>query len=82
MAVSDNGPGISDEQMKRIFEPFVTTKETGSGLGLSICQRIVKAHGGEITVVNQKSGGASFVVWLPDSELAPLRFATLVPYLE
>jgi two-component system, NtrC family, sensor histidine kinase HydH len=82
ITVSDNGPGLAFDQIERIFEPFVTTKETGSGLGLSICQRIVRSHGGEISVANRKSGGAQFVIWLPDVEVAPVQFATLVPNLE
>jgi signal transduction histidine kinase len=48
-----------------IFTPFVSTKATGIGLGLSICKRIVEAHGGEITAFNRPEGGATFSVRLP-----------------
>lgn len=63
--VSDNGPGIPDELLGKIFEPFITRKELGTGLGLTICRRIIEAHGGEITAANSSFGGAEFCVWLP-----------------
>jgi two-component system sensor histidine kinase HydH len=63
--VADNGPGIPDELTESIFEPFVSTRETGLGLGLSICRRIVETHGGTIAGRNRASGGAEFVVTLP-----------------
>jgi len=63
--VGDNGAGLPTELGKRIFEPFVSTKETGTGLGLSICQRIVTAHGGELTAGNRRDGGAEFTIRLP-----------------
>jgi signal transduction histidine kinase len=63
--VSDTGPGIAAEMQKRLFEPFASTKDTGLGLGLSICRRIVEAHGGTIAVENPSKGGARFVVRLP-----------------
>jgi signal transduction histidine kinase len=63
--VADNGPGIPDELLPKIFEPFVTRKELGTGLGLTICRRIIEAHGGEITAANSSFGGAEFCIWLP-----------------
>jgi signal transduction histidine kinase len=61
----DTGPGIPAEARENIFVPFYTTKEKGTGLGLAISQRIVKSHGGSITVVAPPEGGAEFVVSLP-----------------
>jgi signal transduction histidine kinase len=63
--VGDSGPGLPAELGERIFEPFVSTKETGTGLGLSICQRIVTAHGGEMSAANRPEGGAEFTIRLP-----------------
>jgi two-component system, NtrC family, sensor histidine kinase HydH len=65
--VQDDGPGLSPEIQKRLFEPFVSTKETGLGLGLSICQRLVEAHGGAINGANAPEGGALFAFTLPVS---------------
>jgi signal transduction histidine kinase len=65
LVVSDNGCGLPGELGSRIFAPFVTTKETGLGLGLSICKRIVEAHGGVISAANRPEGGAIFTVHLP-----------------
>ena len=64
--IEDNGPGISEENLNKIFEPLFTTKPKGegTGLGLSICFEIVKNHGGNIFVGNTKEG-ARFVVELP-----------------
>ncbi|HVS34889.1 MAG TPA: ATP-binding protein [Gemmataceae bacterium] len=73
--VRDDGPGVAPEVMKRLFEPFVSTKETGLGLGLSICRRLVEAHGGAIHGGNGSDGGAVFTFALPTTgELdSPLR---------
>lgn len=65
LLVADSGCGISSELGDRIFEPFVSTKETGLGLGLSICRRIVQSHGGQIVGTNLASGGTAFSIWLP-----------------
>lgn len=64
---TDDGPGISEQDLKRIFEPFFTTKEVGkgTGLGLSICYGIVEAHGGHIYAESKPGEGATFVVELP-----------------
>lgn len=65
--VRDDGPGLSDEGKKRLFEPFYTTKlrEGGSGLGLSVAHGILRTHGGEIEVESEEGSGACFRVILP-----------------
>jgi signal transduction histidine kinase len=63
--VSDTGCGLPSNLAGRLFEPFATTKETGLGLGLSICKRIMEAHGGSITGGNRPGGGAVFTLRLP-----------------
>jgi signal transduction histidine kinase len=68
--VADDGPGLPAGLESSIFDPFVSTKETGLGLGLSICKRIVEAHGGSLTAANNPTGGAVFTVRLPCTILA------------
>jgi signal transduction histidine kinase len=63
--VSDNGPGISPSVRNRLFDPFFTTKKEGTGLGLSISQKIVRDHGGAITVSSVEGKGTTFQVNLP-----------------
>jgi signal transduction histidine kinase len=63
--VHDTGPGIPASIKPRLFEPFVSGKETGLGLGLSICRRLVEAHGGTIRGDNDPHGGAVFTFTLP-----------------
>jgi PAS domain S-box-containing protein len=65
LAVDDRGPGVPADKQVSLFEPFVSTKEHGLGLGLSICSTIVKTHGGELLLVNNRDGGASALVRLP-----------------
>jgi signal transduction histidine kinase len=65
LRVADTGPGLPAGLGQQIFEPFVSTKETGIGLGLSICRRIAEAHGGDISAANGPAGGAIFTVRLP-----------------
>ncbi|MCV0430283.1 MAG: HAMP domain-containing histidine kinase [Nitrosopumilus sp.] len=60
--IKDSGPGISDENLSKIFEPMFTTKTTGTGLGLVICKSIVEQHGGTITVSNKPT---TFALTLP-----------------
>lgn len=62
---ADNGPGIAPETLENIFIPFFTTKEKGSGLGLAVCQRIVRDAGGEIEVRSQPGQGSIFTVVIP-----------------
>lgn len=63
--IRDTGPGIAAENLERIFDSFFTTKDMGIGIGLAICQSIVVAHGGRITVSNHPDGGARFRFSLP-----------------
>jgi signal transduction histidine kinase len=65
LQVTDDGPGIPAEQQLSIFVPFFTTKEKGTGLGLAICQRIVKSHGGTISVQSKPGEGSTFAIRLP-----------------
>ena len=65
IAIEDNGPGIPEDRMQSIFEPFKTFKATGSGIGLALCQKLVREHEGRITVENAASGGARFRIILP-----------------
>ncbi|WP_371802205.1 PAS domain S-box protein [Candidatus Lokiarchaeum ossiferum] len=65
ITVQDNGRGISPDVVPRIFDPYFTTKETGSGLGLSVCYSIVKKHGGHIEVESKIDEGSSFAIYLP-----------------
>src|SRR5258708_40336541 len=73
--VTDTGAGIPQEQINRIFEPFYTTKKKGSGLGLMIVQRIVRAHDGRIELESNVGRGTTFRVWLPLHERKPRLLA-------
>ena len=63
--VSDNGRGISEEDLTRIFNPFFTTRETGNGLGLPAVRRIARAHGGRVEVRSALGKGSTFSIHLP-----------------
>lgn len=65
VVIEDNGAGINQDILEKIFEPFFTTKAKGTGLGLAVCQQIIKAHGGEIGIKSDAGQGASFMVRLP-----------------
>ncbi|WP_027160125.1 sensor histidine kinase [Methylobacter luteus] len=65
IALYDDGPGIKDEQIEKIFEPYVTTKAKGTGLGLAIVKKIVEEHGGAIWVDTSRKVGAGFIIQLP-----------------
>lgn len=66
--VSDTGTGISEEIAGQLFQPFVTTKPGGMGIGLSISRRIIQSHGGDLVVAGNEAGGATFTFSLPTSE--------------
>ncbi len=68
----DNGPGLNEEQKQKLFEPFYTTKATGTGLGMPICQRIIEAHGGTISIA-PTSLGACFKIRLPRASRGEYR---------
>ena len=69
--VKDTGPGINSEIMPRIFDAFITTKETGTGLGLTITHDIIQQHHGRIEAENHPEDGAIFKIWLPVEERSP-----------
>ncbi len=71
VSVCDTGPGIDEEIRQKIFRPFFTTRSEGTGLGLSVVQKAVAAHGGSIEVENRAQGGASFTIFLPTGRTAP-----------
>ncbi len=65
--IADEGPGIPEEDLEHIFEPFYTTRENGSGLGLPISYKIIEIHNGDIWAVRNPDKGASFIIRLPTS---------------
>ncbi|MEY3830467.1 MAG: hypothetical protein RIS40_272, partial [Pseudomonadota bacterium] len=65
LSIEDNGPGFSEDILKKAFEPYVTTKSHGTGLGLAIVKKIIEEHEGIIVVENIKSGGAHINIQLP-----------------
>jgi signal transduction histidine kinase len=65
IAVRDTGPGLSAENLKRLFEPFYTTKPNGMGIGLSICRSIVEDHGGRLWATGLHPHGALFQFTIP-----------------
>jgi PAS domain S-box-containing protein len=65
VAVVDTGPGVPPELLERVFDPFFSTKERGSGLGLTICASIAQTHGARIKAANREAGGAVFTVDFP-----------------
>jgi C4-dicarboxylate-specific signal transduction histidine kinase len=67
LSVADSGPGITAEPIDSVFQPFVTSKRHGLGLGLTICRSIVDAHGGRMWAVNNQGSGSTFHMMLPPS---------------
>jgi two-component system sensor kinase FixL len=65
LSVRDNGPGMADAVAARAFEPFVTTKPDGLGMGLAICRGIAEAHGGSLSATRPPGGGLEVVLSLP-----------------
>jgi signal transduction histidine kinase len=70
VTVSDSGPGVTGDQKDRIFDPFYSTKENSSGIGLSISRRIISDHGGTIKVDPGRWGGAQFSISLPSAKVS------------
>lgn len=68
LSISDNGSGMSPEVMGAIFEPFQTTKSSGSGLGLLIVRRILREHGGELEVESEESAGTTVTLFFPRTD--------------
>lgn len=68
--VEDNGPGFTPESLRKVFQPFATTKAHGTGLGLAIVQKVIVSHNGLITAANRAGGGAQFRVRLPSAKQA------------
>ncbi len=66
ITVSDNGPGIPEAALPKLFQPFFTTKPQGTGLGLAVVQKIIVQHGGQVEARNHAEGGAAFIVTLPE----------------
>jgi len=79
ICVADTGSGIAQDMQERLFEPFVTTKKRGLGLGLPLCHSIVSAHGGTMRVVNNPGAGVSIFVNLPPRVERQLRRQDEVP---
>jgi signal transduction histidine kinase len=65
ISIADTGVGIAPENLARLFEPFFTTKKNGTGLGLTISQRIAEEHGGSISAKSELGKGSVFVLTLP-----------------
>jgi two-component system, NtrC family, nitrogen regulation sensor histidine kinase GlnL len=65
IVILDNGPGIEQEALGKLFRPFYTTKSDGTGLGLAVVQKIIVQHGGQVEARNRPEGGAAFTITLP-----------------
>jgi two-component system sensor kinase FixL len=63
--ITDRGPGIRASDRERIFQPYVTTKKDGTGLGLALVRQTIEVHGGTVVVEENGGGGAAFVFRLP-----------------
>ena len=74
MAVRDTGPGIDLEHIERVFETFYTTKQSGMGMGLSICRSIIEAHGGRLWAEANELRGAIFQFTLPNRAGGTMNF--------
>ena len=70
LIIADTGPGFPPEIMANAFEPYVTTKPKGTGLGLPIVKKIIEDHGGRIALGNRTTGGAEVCIFLQTAEAA------------
>jgi two-component system NtrC family sensor kinase len=75
--VKDHGCGIKEENLKRIFSPFYTTKRDGTGLGLSVSQSILSQSGGELKVTSEWGKGSCFSIYLPERAEPELKITNL-----
>lgn len=82
ISIEDNGSGISPEIMGAIFEPYRTTKASGSGLGLLIVRRIVREHGGEIEIESEENRGTRVIIHLPRAERTVRLLGSPEPVIE
>ena len=65
LTFKDTGPGLSEEDQKQIFEPFFSTKTTGTGIGLALCKDLIAEHEGTVDVLSHPGEGATFIITLP-----------------
>ncbi len=82
ISIEDNGTGISPEHMGAIFEPYRTTKPSGSGLGLLIVRRIVREHGGEIAIESEPQRGTRVIIHLPHAERTVRLLGSPDPFID
>lgn len=73
IAIDDNGPGVKEENLDKLFTPNFTTKSAGTGLGLAICRNIIEKCDGEIRYQKSLMGGASFIVTIPAHKVSPMQ---------
>jgi PAS domain S-box-containing protein len=71
--IADSGPGVPDTMRDKIFDPFYTTRSDGSGIGLSLCQRLIADHGGNISISSSEWGGAEFSIRIPTEKRMAIR---------
>ena len=65
LAVGDTGSGIPEDKLGKLFEPYYKTKENGTGLGLTLTYKIIKEHGGDVTVQSRQGQGSTFTITIP-----------------
>ncbi len=82
ISILDNGPGICENNVEKLFNNFFTTKKDGVGLGLVICQQIIQAHKGSISINNREEGGAVVTIDLPLKPLSSINFPVVQGKIE